>query len=55
MKDFQIISARVPRDVFDILRKLAKTEHRSINQQINLFLERALIENQEKEKVEVSK
>ena len=56
MKDFQNISIRVSRDVFNILKKTAETQHRSINQQINLFLENALAmleEAQEKETVEV--
>ena len=56
MKDFQNISIRVSKDVFIILKKTAETQRRSINQQINLFLENALAmleEEQEKEKVEV--
>ena len=58
MKDFQNISIRVSKDVFIILKKTAETQHRSINQQINLFLENALAmleEEQKKEAMEVGK
>jgi len=55
MKDLRTVSVRVPTETFYKLRKMGAAQHRSINQQINLFLENALVEleEQEKKKVEV--
>ena len=56
MADFRTVSVRMPIETFYKLRKMVATEHRSINQQINLFLENALAmleeEQEKKETVE---
>ena len=48
MKDYQTISVQIPRDAFEMVRKLAKREYRSINQQINLFIAQKLEEKEKK-------
>jgi hypothetical protein len=50
MKEFNTISVRIPRDIFERLKEVAEIEHRSMNQQINLYLEQGLQEAR-KEKV----
>jgi hypothetical protein len=39
MKQFQTISVRVPKDLFKKIKEVAEKEHRSMNQQIILYLE----------------
>ena len=46
MKDYQTISVRMPKELFEEIKENAKREHRSINQQMNLYLEKGF----EKEK-----
>lgn len=51
--NYQTISVRIPTDIFSTIKRTAKIEHRSMNQQIILFLENEVLKSQEKEKVEV--
>ena len=46
MKKYQTISVRMPKKLFDEIKETATMEHRSINQQINMYL----IKNIDKEK-----
>jgi len=45
MKKYQTISVRMPKELFKEIREIAKREHRSMNQQINMYLVQ-LIEKQ---------
>ena len=51
MGDFQSISIRLPREIFERIKKMAIKNHRSINQQVNVYTEEGL-NNQEAKKEE---
>ena len=51
MGDFQSISIRLPREIFERIKKMAAKNHRSINQQVNVYTEEGL-NNQEAKKEE---
>ena len=38
MKKYQTISVRMPKELFKEIKEIAKREHRSMNQQINMYL-----------------
>jgi len=42
MKDFQTISVRIPIYIFKRIKDIAEKEHRSINQQINMYMKEQL-------------
>ena len=41
-KDFRTISVRIPVNIFEVISETAKKEHRSITQQIVLYLEKQI-------------
>ena len=53
MKEYQTISIRFPMDTFKTIKLVAENQHRSASQQIVYLCEKAMVEDQEKEKVEV--
>lgn len=50
-----VAKLRLPYITYEKIKKVAKVEHRNINQQITHLCEKAMLEEQEKEKVEVGK
>ena len=38
MKKYQTITVRMPKELFKEIKEIAKREHRSMNQQINMYL-----------------
>ena len=55
MKEYQTISIRFPMDTFETVKLVAEKQHRSISQQIVHLCEKAVLEEQEKEKAEALK
>jgi len=51
MKDYSVVSVRIPGKIYKKLKGLASQNFRSLNQQINLYLERSIEEQESKEKV----
>ena len=47
-----VASFRIPLDTYEKIKKVARVEHRNISQQITHLCEKAMLEEQEKEKVE---
>ena len=47
-----VIRFRFPLDVYEKLKKLARKEHRKINQQVAYLCEEAMLEKERKDKLE---